>query len=133
MKAIGSTKTLVLASLSFVLTAVACLSDHTSPVEPAGPSFSAPIAITVGQTIGQATYASGDGSAGGQGGDVQGVTCDTAAPVVHVHAHLTLIADSVQRAIPMAVGTPDPFVLDNIGIAARCFYWLHTHGATGSP
>lgn len=133
MQAIGSSRTLVLVSLSFVfvLGVVACSSDHASPVEPAGPSFGAPIAITVGQTIGQATYAAGDSTAGGQGGAVQGVGCDAATPVVHVHAHLTLIADSVQRAIPMAVGTPDPFVIDNIVVAARCFYWLHTHDATG--
>jgi len=118
-------------SIALIVTAIACSSDHPSPAEPAGPSFSAPIAIAIGQTIGTATYAGGDSSAGGQGGTVQGVACDTTTPVVHVHAHLTLIADSVQRAIPVAIGTTDPFEVQNFVVAARCFYWLHTHDATG--
>jgi len=123
--------TIVGVGIALIVAVGACSSDRKSPVEPAGPSFGAATAITIGQTIGRATYASGDSSVGGQGGAVQGVACDTATPAVHVHAHLTLIADSVQRAIPMAVGTPDPFVIDNIVVAARCFYWLHTHDATG--
>lgn len=111
--------------------AAACSSDKSQPAEPAGPTFSAPMSISLGHTVGERTYADGDSSVGGHGQTVQGVACDTLTPVVHVHAHLTLIADGTQRAIPLAVGTPNPFILDSLVLAAGCFYWLHTHDATG--
>lgn len=130
-KATAPTRMLALVALSFVLASSACSNDRSSPVESAGPTFSAPISIEIGATIGAATYAAGDSSAGGQGQAVQGVACDTATPVVHVHSHLTLIADGAQRAIPMGVGAADPFIVQNFVVAAHCFYWLHTHDATG--
>lgn len=114
-----------------LIASAACSSDHSATVEPKGPSFSAPIAIAIGSTIGAATYAAGDSSVGGSGQTIDGVACDTATPTVHIHAHLTLIADGEQRAIPLAVGSPDPFEVENFVIAAGCFYWLHTHDATG--
>jgi hypothetical protein len=110
---------------------VACSSQVSGTTRPSTPTFSAPIPIEIGHTIGTPTFAMGDSSAGGQGQTVNGVACDTLPPVVHVHSHLTLIADSVQRAIPLAVGTVDPFIVQNFVVAARCFYWLHTHDASG--
>jgi hypothetical protein len=89
------------------------------------------MSIALGHTIGTPTYAEGDSSPGSQGQTIQGVACDTLMPAVHVHAHLTLIADGTQRAIPLAIGTPNPFILDSLVLAAGCFYWLHTHDATG--
>lgn len=131
MKPVASAGALALVCLSAILAAAACSSDHAGPVEPAGPTFSAPMSISLGHTIGTPAYAQGDSSVGGLGQAVQGVECDTTTAVVHVHAHLTLIADGTQRAIPLAVGTPDPFILDSLVLAAACFYWLHTHDATG--
>jgi hypothetical protein len=110
--------------------AVACSSDSTSPPV-SGPAFSAPLPIAIGATIGAATYAAGDSSSGGQGQPVQGIACDTLMPVQHIHAHLTIIADGVQRAIPLAIGVNNPFIVQNFVVAAGCFYWLHTHDATG--
>jgi hypothetical protein len=111
--------------------AFACSSDSTRPVTPPGPSFSAPLPIEAGQTIGASTYAAGDSSTGGQGAPVDGIACDTTTPVQHIHVHLTLIANGQQRAIPIAIGVGNPFVIQQFVVAAGCYYWLHTHDATG--
>jgi hypothetical protein len=111
--------------------AFACSSDSTRPVTPPGPSFSAPLPIEAGQTIGASTYAAGDSSTGGQGATVDGIACDTTTPVQHIHVHLTLIANGQQRAIPIAIGVGNPFVIQQFVVAAGCYYWLHTHDATG--
>jgi hypothetical protein len=110
--------------------AVACSSDSTRPT-PSGPAFSAPRTIAIGATIGASTYAEGDSTSGGQGQPVDGIACDTSTPVQHIHAHLTLIADGTQRAIPSAIGVNNPFIVENFVVAAGCYYWLHTHDATG--
>jgi hypothetical protein len=111
--------------------AVACSSDNNNPLTPSGPKFSSPLPIAAGAVIGAATYAAGDSTTGGQGQSVDGVACDTSTPQYHIHAHLTLIADGTQRAIPIAIGVGNPFILQNFVVAAGCFYWLHTHDATG--
>lgn len=111
--------------------AVACSNDSKNPLTSSGPKFSTPLPIEAGQTIGAATYASGDSSTGGQGQTVDGIPCDTSTATYHIHAHLTLIANGQQRAIPMAVGVGTPFVIQNFVVAAMCYYWLHTHDATG--
>ena len=112
--------------------AVACSSDSsTKSITPPGPAFSAPLPIAIGATIGAQTYAAGDSSTGGQGQPVDGIACDTSTPTYHIHSHLTLIANGTQRAIPLAVGVDDPFEIQNFVIAAGCYYWLHTHDATG--
>jgi hypothetical protein len=112
--------------------AFACSSDSTQPVTPPpGPDFSAPISIEAGQVIGAQTYAAGDSSTGGQGSPVDGIACDASTPVQHIHVHLTLIANGQQRAIPIAVGVGDPITIQNFVVAARCYYWLHTHDGTG--
>jgi hypothetical protein len=112
---------------------VACSSDSTPPVTPppSGPKFSAPLPIAAGQVIGAQTYAAGDSSTGGQGAPVDGIACDATTPVQHIHVHLTLIADGQQRAIPIAVGVGDPFIIQSFVVAAGCYYWLHTHDGTG--
>jgi len=111
--------------------AVACSNDSKNPLTPTGPKFSAPIPIEIGHTIGATTYATGDSSTGGQGQTVDGINCDTLAPHYHIHAHLTFIANGTQRAIPLGVGVNDPFLIQNFVVAAGCFYWIHTHDATG--
>jgi hypothetical protein len=126
---------LVAPALLFAISAsIACSSDAKSPTQPRDPSepfFSAPIAFGLGQTIGAATYAAGDSSAGGVGQRVQGIACDGSIPVQHIHVHLTLIANGVQRAIPLAVGVLGAEEISNFVVDGRCFYWLHTHDATG--
>jgi hypothetical protein len=123
-----------IAAIALALTtsiAFACSSDSTQPVTPPAPKFSAPLPIEAGQVIGAQTYAAGDSSTGGQGAPVDGIACDTTTPVQHIHVHLTLIANGQQRAIPIAIGVGDPFILQQFVVAAGCYYWLHTHDATG--
>ncbi len=111
--------------------AAACSSDSATKPLPIGPTFSAPITIAIGQNVGQATFAAGDSSAGGQGQTIQGIPCDSSTPARHVHTHLTLIANGVQRAIPLAIGVQGAVVIQNFVVAGTCFYWLHTHDASG--
>jgi hypothetical protein len=87
--------------------------------------------MAIGQTIGAPTYAPGDSAVGGHGQTVQGVACDASIPTQHIHTHVSLIANGVQRAIPLAVGVDGAEVISNFVVDGRCFYWLHTHDATG--
>jgi hypothetical protein len=79
--------------------------------------------------------ASTDGEASGQ--PVDGIKCERDEQVLfHIHAHLAVYVDGVQRLIPEGIGiapprqveqTPDgPFV-----VAGSCFYWLHSHTPDG--
>ena len=111
--------------------AAACSGNGSTTPLPIGPTFSAPIPIAIGQNVGQATFATGDSSTGGQGQPVQGIPCDSSTPARHVHAHLTLIANGVQRAVPLAIGVQGAVDIQNFVVAGSCFYWLHTHDASG--
>jgi hypothetical protein len=70
------------------------------------------------------------------GSPVDGVSCDTSEQVVyHIHVHLTVFVDGVQRQIPFGIGVPDPQVQPTAQrqfvVSGSCFYWLHTHAADG--
>ena len=70
------------------------------------------------------------------GASIDGVSCDTSEQVVyHIHVHLTLFVDGVQREVPRGVGVPDPQITDTpkgpFVVSGSCFYWLHTHAADG--
>jgi hypothetical protein len=117
------------ARIAMVAGALACSKD--APSEPSGPTFDPPVQIAIGQTVGAPTFDEGDGANGGQGQPVHGIACDASEPVLHVHAHLTLIANGTQRAIPLAIGVVTPVVVEGFVVAGSCFYWFHTHDATG--
>ena len=117
--------------IATVSISAACGSSRSTPTDPSAPSFSAPLPIAIGQTIGTATFAVGDSASGGNGQTVEGVPCDASTPVRHIHAHLTLIANGVQRAIPLAIGVEGAVTIQNFVVDGHCFYWLHTHDATG--
>src|SRR5579872_1585458 len=93
------------------------------------------VQLQEGTTVGQVVFADGDNPAnGGQGQVVSGISC---APVeqlaVHYHAHLALFSNGTQIAIPEGIGIPNPQSTIQPGFinAGNCFYWLHTHDATG--
>jgi hypothetical protein len=70
------------------------------------------------------------------GSPVDGVSCDTSEQVVyHIHVHLTVFVDGVQRQIPFGIGIADPEVQPTpegpFVVSGSCFYWLHTHAADG--
>jgi hypothetical protein len=68
----------------------------------------------------------GDTASGGQGQPVDGITCAKEILTYHVHAHLAIIRDGQQVPVAGYVGIPG----GEVGVA-RCFYWLHTHDASG--
>ncbi len=52
---------------------------------------------------------------------LDGIACDPSEQVTyHVHAHLAIRVEGVEQAIP-----------DDVGRYEQCFYWLHTHTASG--
>ncbi len=70
-------------------------------------------------------------------GGVDGIECQAQEQVLfHIHAHLTIFVDGVQRQVPLGIGirpprqlfpTPQgPFVT-----SGTCFMWLHTHANDG--
>jgi hypothetical protein len=76
----------------------------------------------------------GDASSGGNGQTVDGIPC--ASSMVenkyHVHAFVGILVNKLQIGVPDAVGLyqygPDVNGYTN---AAKCFYYIHTHDATG--
>jgi hypothetical protein len=115
------TAPLALLTLVFSLPAAAYFA-HAQP-KPAG------IALEDGTVVGTARLPSGDAPGGGSGHAVHGIRCEAMeGSGLHVHAHLSIIVDGAQIAVPSHIGVvpletgPDPEV---------CYYWLHTHDATG--
>ena len=73
---------------------------------------------------------------GAAGSPVDGVSCDTSEQVVyHIHAHLTVFVNGVQRQVPPGIGVPvpqaEPTPQGPFVVSGACFYWLHTHAADG--
>lgn len=125
--------------------AYACGSDNKGTTEPPPPPPPPPsdtgdtaatppdtVQLQDGVTIGQPTFADGNTSEGGQGDPVNGIACDGGMTLAyHIHVHLSLYVNGEQLAIPKAVGVMNPFIEDNIVVAATCYYWVHTHDETG--
>ena len=67
---------------------------------------------------------------------VNGVKCETSEQVAyHIHAHLAVFVNGVQKAIPGGIGIPGR-VSEAAGAAkwvgsGTCFYFLHTHTNDG--
>lgn len=109
---------------------VASPANFAATAEPADPGRADPIRLVSGTTVGKPTFPLGDTPQGGQGQPVGGLSCiETIA--YHVHAHVSLFVEGVQIAIPAAIGIVDPVVRDGYAGGGSCFYWLHTHDATG--
>jgi hypothetical protein len=88
------------------------------------------VAIEEGTTIGADVFPAGNTASGGQGGEVSGIRCiDTIAR--HFHAHVSFFFEGEQIAIPAAIGITDPMIRDGYVVAGDCYYWLHTHDASG--
>lgn len=116
----------------------ACGSDRNATEPPPPPpdtgDTTVPIdtvQLEVGSVVGTATFPKGDTDQGGQGDPVSGVECGSGAPNYHIHLHLALYVDGKQLAIPPGVGVKDPQLSNGLVLAGTCFYWLHTHDATG--
>jgi len=129
-----------------VALAWACGSDHkgTTDPPPAPPSdtvdtASSPpdtVQLQIAGTIGKPTFPDGNTAQGGQGDPVDGIGCGAmAGDTYHIHVHLSLYVNGEQLAIPKAIGVVKPTIANGFVIGADanggCFYWVHTHDATG--
>ena len=87
-----------------------------------------PIVLSFGGTIGTTDHwPDNDTSTGGQGADVDGLSCLVNMPeTYHVHAHVSIFLNGDQLKIPKQIGIPR----DASG-GDKCFYSLHTHDLTG--
>ncbi|MBV8490700.1 MAG: hypothetical protein JO199_09240 [Candidatus Eremiobacteraeota bacterium] len=76
----------------------------------------------------------GDTKTGGQGQKVAGVTCDKTEHTnsYHIHFFVGVIYKDHAVALPDAIGMMTPGAENNGYIStAGCFYWIHTHDASG--
>lgn len=129
----------VLTLAAACLVAWACSSDRaTSPLVPPPPPPPPPqllppdtLTLTLGSTVGASTFAQGDTPAGGSGATIDGVACDNSTPTYHIHAHVSLYVNGHLQAIPLAIGVVNPQVALGFVWNGTCWYWLHTHDATG--
>lgn len=113
--------------------AVACGSDKNTTEPPPPPPAPDTVQLAIAGTIGKATFPDGNTAEGGDGSPVDGIECGQGmeAPNYHIHVHLSLYVNGEQLAIPRGIGVKDPQVAGAFVIAGSCFYWLHTHDATG--
>lgn len=80
-------------------------------------------------------------SSSATGAPVDGLTCRTAKNELvkyHVHVHVSIFVNGVQRALPGGVGITKPFLTEHLSSGPfidvgiyDCLYWLHTHVADG--
>ncbi|MGH7648665.1 MAG: Ig-like domain-containing protein [Gemmatimonadaceae bacterium] len=92
----------------------------------------APIAMHEGGLVGAVTFDNGSTASGGQGNPVDTIPCGSGADAEHYHAHVSLIVNGRQVAIPLGIGIKNAVVVgDSLAIAGTCFYWLHAHDRTG--
>ena len=92
-----------------------------------------PIAISAGGTVGTPTFPPGNTASGGQGAPVDGIPCAASPPQnqLHIHPHLSFYVNGTQLAIPLGVGIINAHVTSGFADSADCFYYVHTHDATG--
>ncbi|MGE0157988.1 MAG: hypothetical protein AB7T31_01180 [Gemmatimonadales bacterium] len=108
-----------------------CAESDPSDVEPEPDPDPLPaVTIVEGSTIGDDVFPLGDTPSGGHGQPVSGIGC-IATVARHYHAHLSLFFEGEQLAIPAAIGITNPVLNDDYVINGDCYYWLHTHDATG--
>jgi hypothetical protein len=95
------------------------------PNPPAIPPQSATaVSIDDGHAVGVDHWPEGATPDGGQGQDVQGVTCTDPDTTIHIHSHLSIFLNGEALAIPAEIGIVETMTTD-------CVYALHTHDKSG--
>ena len=90
-----------------------------------------PIQLSLGEVIGTPVFPEGDTSTGGQSQQVDKINCRRELlNTYHHHVHLSMFVNGEQIALPRGTGMYKPGSSQYI-YHASCFYWLHTHDATG--
>ena len=78
----------------------------------------------------------GSTSNGAKGGKVDGIRCQRNEQLLfHIHAHLAIFVNGVQRQVAGGIGIPGSHVVSSangpVAAGGTCFYWLHTHAPDG--
>jgi hypothetical protein len=108
----------------------AAMATPTPAPAVSGVPTASPIPLQDGMSIGKPAIAMGphklpDTAKGGQGQPVDGVQCLAMEGLaLHIHSHLAIFYHGKQIAVPAQVG------IAPVG-QAGCYYWLHTHDASG--
>lgn len=117
--------------LLLLIVPLACDDVASDPIEnEPDPEPLAPVDLVEGTILGSEHFAPGNTDAGGQGDVVSGVGCVDEIDL-HYHAHVSLFVQGERIALPPAIGIVDPVIQDDYVQSGGCFYWLHTHDATG--
>lgn len=131
-----------LAIAAGLMLAAACGSDHRATTEPPDPPSDTgdttlpppdTVQLQIASTVGKATFPDGNTAQGGQGDPVDGIACDQGmeVPDYHIHVHVSLYVNGEQLAIPRGIGVKNPVASSGFVTAGSCFYWVHSHDATG--
>lgn len=113
------------------LFAFAALSLLPSGCSPRRAATAGAVQLSQNEAIGKAAFANNpssglpDTTTGGHGQRVAGIPCGPESGRFHGHAHLALFVNGKQIQIPAGIGAVQ--LSKNSG----CFYWIHTHDATG--
>ena len=76
-------------------------------------------------------------SKGATGKTVDGISSAPSEQLAfHVHSHLAIYVNGVEKNVPYGIGIVPPLTLDNSGgspfaTGGKAIYWLHTHDETG--
>lgn len=126
---------------SITASSVTVTSSSTPTPAPTATPFPASETIGSGEIFGldnAYSPADGDTSSGGQGQTVDGLPCASTMPsTYHVHAFLGIIINGRQYAMPDGAGMKSPGAdgtyqgVPNWTEYASCYYYLHTHDASG--
>jgi hypothetical protein len=110
------------------LAALSTLGTLQAPPPPGAPGAEGVPVPKVPPLAGLASAATGQ--------TVDGISCQTNEQLIfHIHAHVTIFVNGSPRQIPASIGIPGgqvqnspqgPFIA-----SGTCFYWLHTHTASG--
>jgi hypothetical protein len=132
---ISPRRSLCMVGVAALIVASACSDSDPADVQPEpepepDPQPLPAVVVEEGSTIGAATFPPGNTATGGQGTTISGIGC-LGTPARHYHAHVSLFFEGDQKAVPGAIGITDPMFRDDYVIAGDCWYWMHTHDATG--
>ena len=98
--------------------------------EAAEPPRAEVVQLEIGTVIGEERFPIGNSQQGGQGQTVSGIPCKIETIAYHAHPHLSLFYQGTRIAIPAGIGMMNPVMEDGLA-AGSCYYWIHTHDATG--
>lgn len=112
-----------------------------SPSTPTPSPMPAAYTIGYGEIFGadnQFSPNDGDTSTGGQGQTIDGMPCASTMPnAYHVHSFVGIIINGRQIALPDGIGMKNPGAdgtyagIPNWTEYASCYYYIHTHDASG--